>query len=120
VQNQYLDGQMGLTCAQDTAAGIDDEVRAIIEQCHADAIHTLEENREMLDKIAAYLMDKETITGAEMLAIIQGRDPALAEVSLPGDIEPPAKSIRMSNQPVTPPSDSPADPDAPDHVSWDN
>ena len=132
VQNQYLDGQMGLTCAQDTAAGIDNEVRSIIDRCHADAIRTLEEHRELLDKIASYLLEKETITGAEMVAIIQRRDPALAEVSLPGDIEPPAKSIRMTNEPIpmppadggVPPSqDGGADgdnsPDAPDHVSWD-
>ena len=132
VQNQYLDGQMGLTCAQDTAAGIDNEVRSIIDRCHADAIRTLEEHRELLDKIASYLLEKETITGAEMVAIIQGRDPALAEVSLPGDIEPPAKSIRMTNEPIpmppadggVPPSqdggaDGDSSPDAPDHVSWD-
>ena len=132
VQNQYLDGQMGLTCAQDPAAGIDNEVRSIIDRCHADAIRTLEEHRELLDKIASYLLEKETITGAEMVAIIQGRDPALAEVSLPGDIEPPAKSIRMTNEPIpmppadggVPPSqdggaDGDSSPDAPDHVSWD-
>ena len=121
VQNQYLDGQMGLTCAQDTAAGIDEEIRGIIDRCHADAIRILEEHRELLDKIAAYLLEKETITGAEMVAIIQGRDPSLAEVSLPGDIEPPARSIRMTNTPVNPPSDSGngGDSDAPDHVSWD-
>ena len=132
VQNQYLDGQMGLTCAQDTAAGIDNEVRSIIDRCHADAIRTLEEHRELLDKIASYLLEKETITGAEMVAIIQGRDPALAEVSLPGDIEPPAKSIRMTNEPIpmppadggVPPSqdggaDGDSSPEAPDHVSWD-
>ena len=119
VQNQYLDGQMGLTCAQDTAAGIDEEIRGIIDRCHADAIRILEEHRELLDKIAAYLLEKETITGAEMVAIIQGRDPSQAEVSLPGDIEPPARSIRMTNTPVNPPSDSGngGDSDAPDHVS---
>ena len=121
VQNQYLDGQMGLTCAQDTAAGIDEEIRGIIDRCHADAIRILEEHRELLDKIEAYLLEKETITGAEMVAIIQGRDPSQAEVSLPGDIEPPARSIRMTNTPVSPPSDSGngGDSDAPDHVSWD-
>ena len=79
VQNQYLDGQMGLTCAQDTAAGVDQEVRAIIDRCHADAIQILTENRDMLDKIADYLLVKETITGSEMMAIIEGRDPETAE-----------------------------------------
>ncbi len=104
VQNQYLDGGYGLTCAQDTAAGVDGEVRAIIDRCHADAVRILEENREMLDKIAAYLLEKETITGAEMLAIIQGRDPALADVTLGSDIEPPARSIRMVSEPIPMPS----------------
>ena len=81
VQNQYLDGQMGLTCAQDTAAGVDQEVRAIIDRCHADAIQILTANRDMLDKIADYLLVKETITGSEMMAIIEGRDPETAEDS---------------------------------------
>ncbi len=81
VQNQYLDGQMGLTCAQDTAAGVDQEVRAIIDRCHADAIQILTANRDMLDKIADYLLVKETITGSEMMAIIEGRDPEAAEDS---------------------------------------
>ena len=79
VQNQYLDGAMGLTCAQDTAAGVDQEVRAIIDRCHQDAIRIVTENRDMLDKIAAYLLEKETITGGEMKAILEGRDPATAD-----------------------------------------
>ena len=100
VHNQYLDGQMGLTCAQDTAAGIDNEVRAIIDRCHSEAIQILRDNRELLDKIAAYLLEKETITGAEMVAIIEGRDPALAEVTPDSNIEPPARAIHMVSEPV--------------------
>jgi len=120
VQNQYLDGQMGLTCAQDTAAGIDDEVRAIIDRCHADAVRILEEHRELLDKIAAYLLEKETITGGEMVAIIEGRDPSLAEVTLPGDVEPPARHVHMDNTPIPMPPSEGGNPNAPDHVSWDD
>lgn len=75
VQSQYLDGAMGLTCAQDTAADIDAEIRNIIDSCHADTTKLLESQREMLDAIAAYLLKKETITGAEMTAILEGRDP---------------------------------------------
>ncbi len=100
VHNQYLDGQLGLTCAQDTAAGIDDEVRAIIDRCHNEAIQVLRDNRELLDKIAAYLLEKETITGAEMVAIIEGRDPELAEVTHSSDVEPPARAIHMVSEPV--------------------
>ena len=112
VHNQYLDGQMGLTCAQDTAAGIDNEVRAIIDRCHNDAIQILKDNRELLDKIAAYLLEKETITGAEMVAIIEGRDPALAEVTPDSNIEPPARAIHMVSEPVPmPPAPSQEEPE---------
>ena len=72
--------------------------------------------REKLDdmhKVVAYLLEKETITGGEMVAIIQGRDPALVEDayastqgrsrSLTGDIEPPAKNIHIVSEPVSAP-----------------
>ena len=75
VQNQYLDGTYSMSCAQETYAAADRAVIAIIRQCHEDAKRMLEENRELLDKIAAYLLKKETITGQEMMAIIEGRDP---------------------------------------------
>ena len=111
VHNQYLDGQLGLTCGQETAAGIDNEVRAIIERCHGEAIQILKDNRELLDKIAAYLLEKETITGAEMVAIIEGRDPALAEVTLDSNIEPPARAIHMVSEPVPMPPASSQEPE---------
>ena len=87
VQNQYLDGALGLTCAQATAAEIDQEIQSIIIACHNDALRILEENREKLNEVSQYLLEKETITGAEMMAILEGRDPALAEKD---DEEPPA------------------------------
>ena len=104
IQNQYLDGGYGMNCAQDTFAGVDAEVRAIIDRCHADAVRTLQENRAMLDKIAAYLLEKETITGNEMLAIIEGRDPSLADVVLGSDIERPARAIHMVSEPPVAPA----------------
>ncbi|MEG1240439.1 MAG: ATP-dependent zinc metalloprotease FtsH [Oscillospiraceae bacterium] len=79
IQNQYLEGGMGLTCAQDTAAGIDKEIMEIVNSCHADAVKILQDNREMLDNIATYLLEKETITGQEMMKILEGKDPATAE-----------------------------------------
>ena len=63
VQSQYLDGGYSMTCAQETYAAADRATIAIIRQCHQDARKLLEENRELLDKIAAYLLKKETITG---------------------------------------------------------
>ena len=75
VQSQYLDGGYSMTCAQETYAAADRETIKIIRQCHKEAKEILMENRELLDKIAAYLLKKETITGQEMMAIIEGRDP---------------------------------------------
>ena len=120
VQSQYLEQGYGLTCAQATAAEVDTEIYNILEKCHAEAVQILEENRELLDKIAAYLLEKETITGQEMMAIIEGRDPALVDNyganpqldrpdasagSLPSPntdhegIEKPARKISMISQP---------------------
>ncbi len=79
VQNQYLDQGYGLTCAQDTAALVDKEIQSIIELCHKDAKAILSDNRADLDAVAEYLLKKETITGKEMMAILKGQDPALAD-----------------------------------------
>ena len=100
IRNQYLDGGYGLDCAQETAAIMDKEVKVILDDMH---------------KVVAYLLEKETITGGEMVAIIEGRDPALVEDAyastrqsekkkpLPGDIEPPAKNIHIVSEEIKPP-----------------
>ena len=115
VRSQYLEGGYGMDCAQETFAGVDGEIRAIIDRCHAEAIAILQENREMLDKIADYLLEKETITGQEMMCIIEGKDPALADnfgaakdekrraALHGGDVEPPARSVHMVSEPVAAP-----------------
>ena len=127
VQNQYLDGTYSMSCAQETYAAADRAVVAIIRQCHEDARRMLEENRELLDKIAAYLLKKETITGQEMMAIIEGRDPEtvdnygatreekqpLFRPSSPEVIEAPAKHIHIVSEPVP----SPGDPQTPEEKS---
>lgn len=112
VQNQYLDGSMGLNCAPDTAAVVDREVKEILEQCHTDAKQILLGDREMLDNVAGYLLQKETITGQEMMAILEGRDPAAADnyglspktaaPQIPTGDEPPAQSIHMVSEPAAP------------------
>ena len=78
-RNQYLDGGYGIDCAQDTAAAMDRAVRDIIDSCYKKATEILSQSREDMDKVVAYLLEKETITGAEMVAILEGRDPALAD-----------------------------------------
>ena len=79
VRNQFLDGGYGLNCAQETAAAIDQEIMKIISQCAKEAKEILDENRADMEKIAAYLLEKETITGEEMMAIIEGKDPEQVE-----------------------------------------
>ena len=77
----------------------------------------LEENRELLDKIAAYLLKKETITGQEMMAIIEGRDPETVDnygaskssqpafrPSVPETIEAPARHINIVSEPIPMPN----------------
>ena len=67
-RSQYLDGGYGLDCAQDTAAAMDKAVKDILDKCYADAVNIIRENREDMDKVVAYLLEKETITGAWMLS----------------------------------------------------
>ena len=97
VRNQYLDGGYGIDCAQDTAAAMDRAVRDLIDACYKKAVEILSHSREDMDKVVEYLLEKETITGAEMVAILEGRDPALAD-NFPdpdgkGTVGPPAEPV---------------------------
>jgi cell division protease FtsH len=69
VENRYLDGRAVLNCGDITAAEIDNEVMQILKTCYARAEELLAGNREVLDKIAEYLIAKETITGEEFMKI---------------------------------------------------
>ena len=71
VQNKYLDGRAVLNCGDATAAEIDEEVMKMPKQAYAEAKRLLSENREALDKIAAFLIEKETITGKEFMKIFR-------------------------------------------------
>ena len=70
VQNQYLDGQAYMDCAQSTAAEVDEEVKKILETAYSDAKRILTENRALLDEISEFLLVKETITGDELMAYV--------------------------------------------------
>ncbi|EOS65121.1 ATP-dependent zinc metalloprotease FtsH [Oscillibacter sp. 1-3] len=116
-RNQYLDGGYGMDCAQDTAARMDTAVKEILDQCYKTAVEVIRENREDMDKVVAYLLEKETITGGEMVAIIEGRDPELVEnpyastkpaeggfrPSAPEGIEAPAKKVHMISRKIEAP-----------------
>ena len=121
-RSQYLDGGYGLDCAQDTAAAMDKAVKNILDKCYADAVNIIRENREDMDKVVAYLLEKETITGAEMVAIIEGRDPSTVEdayastlahengfrPSQPEVIEPAARKVHMISEKIEAPENAPA------------
>ncbi len=86
VQNQYLDGQAYMDCSQETAAGVDREVKSILDKAYADAKALLMEKRELLDEISEFLLVKETITGDELMAYVnadKNRLPAPAEEAAP-------------------------------------
>ena len=125
VRSQYLDGGYGLDCAQETAAVMDKAVKEILEKCYADSVKVIEENIDDMHKVVAYLLEKETITGGEMVAILEGRDPATVEdayastrrsdsdfrPSVPSTIEAPARHISMTSEKIEMP---PLDGEAPD------
>ena len=67
IENRYLDGRAVLNCADDTAAKIDEEVARRMKEFYERAVNIIKENREVLDKIAEYLIEKETITGKEFI-----------------------------------------------------
>ena len=69
IENKYLDGRAVLNCSDVTAADIDGEVKEMLDEAHKEALRLLSENREALDQIAAFLIKKETITGAEFMKI---------------------------------------------------
>ena len=131
VRNQYLDGGYGLDCAQDTAAIMDREVKGILDKCYAAAVQVIRDNREDMDKVVAYLLEKETITGGEMVAILEGRDPSTVEEayastraenggfrpSQPSVIEAPAKHISMTSEKIEMPPEEGDAPDAPQDES---
>ena len=68
-QSQYLDGRAMLNCGDSTATEIDHEVMKLLKKSYDEAKRLLSENREVMDKIAAFLIEKETITGKEFMKI---------------------------------------------------
>ena len=69
VQNRYLDGRSVMNCSEETATKIDDEVRRIIKESYQKAYDLLKANESVLDALAKFLIEKETITGKEFMKI---------------------------------------------------
>lgn len=71
VANRYLGGDAALQCSETTAGKIDAKVLALIKEAHAKARTILQDNRDKLDVLAQYLLEKETITGEQFMALMQ-------------------------------------------------
>ena len=74
VTNQYLGGDTSIACSSDTATRVDQEVIALIGQAYARAKELLEQDRAAMDRLSAYLLEKETITGEEFMEILDQKE----------------------------------------------
>lgn len=77
IQNRYLDGRAVRNCSEETSTMIDEEVLRIIREAHEEARQLLRDNRDLLDKIAGILLEKETIFGDEFMDVVCEKYPEL-------------------------------------------
>ena len=80
IQNRYLDGRAVRNCSEETSTLVDEEILKIIRQCHNKAIELLTENRDLLDEISEYLLEKETIFGTDFEKFIYKKYPELKKI----------------------------------------
>lgn len=99
IQNRYLDGRPVMNCGQETASEIDQEVMTMLKGAYEEAKRLLSEHRPALDKIAAFLIEKETITGKEFMKIFHEVE-GIPEKEEDGDTEPQKKEARISMKPA--------------------
>lgn len=95
IQSRYLDGRPVMNCGEATAAEIDSEVMEMLKAAYEEAKRLLSENREALDKIAEFLIEKETITGKEFMQILR-KVQGVEEM----EENEPKKEARISMKPV--------------------
>ncbi len=101
IESQYLEGRASLNCSDRTAAEIDNEVVAILKESYDEALKLLRQNRELMDKLAEFLIEKETITGKEFMEIFR------REKGIPEPVE--EKKPTPAAQPVEAAPEQPAD-----------
>ena len=99
IQNRYLDGRAVLNCGDATAGEIDEEVMKMLKAAYEEAKKLLAENRETLDKIAAFLIEKETITGKEFMKIFR-EVKGMPEPDEPEEGAPAEREGRISMKPA--------------------
>lgn len=106
VESQYLDGSASLTCSEETAADIDTEVMKMLHDSYKQAKKLLKANREIMDKLADYLIEKETITGKEFMKIYR------KEKGIPEPEEEEKDKKETPEKPKTPVQNTPQNPGA--------
>lgn len=99
-QDQYLSGRTVMDCGEATAAAVDDEVMRILKDSYEEAKRLLLENRDVLDQIAAFLIEKETITGKEFMQIFR-RCKGIPEPEEAGEVSAPEKQAENTEIPET-------------------
>lgn len=98
VESKYLDGRSALNCSDTTAAEIDAEVTKILKDSYKEAKKLLKANRKLMDKIAAHLIEKETITGKEFMKIFR------KEKGIPDPVEDTTKTGKKIGKETAPKS----------------
>lgn len=123
VESKYLEGRDVMNCSDQTAAEVDKEVVAILKESYEQAKQMLSENRELMDKLAAFLIEKETITGKEFMEIFR-REKGLPEPeekkkdAEPGQTVPEIKfptEVRMTEEPKPEESEEEPKPEEPEN-----
>ena len=110
IENQYLGGGARLDCSDVTAADVDTEVMKILKDCYEEAKKLLSENRELMDKLAAHLIEKETITGKEFMKIYR-EEKGLPEPEEDGEKEHEEIEEKTEKKPEETEGKNPAEPE---------
>ena len=100
-ENQYLSGRAVLNCGDDTATEVDHEVMVLLHNSYEEAKRLIGGHREALDKIADYLIRRETITGKEFMKIFRAVERGLEIPENLDDLEIPEKTETKPEEPVT-------------------
>ena len=113
-ENQYLSGRAVLNCGDDTATEIDHEVMQLLHYSYEEAKRLLNEHREALDKIAGYLISRETITGKEFMKIFRAVEKGLESPEnledLPDEVQTTADRTAVENTEGLTAEETPAEP----------
>ncbi len=98
IQNQYLDGRTIMNCGDATESEVDREVMKLLKECYDKAYQLIEKHKEVLHKLAAYLVAKETITGKEFVRIFEEETGIIVKKKDDGEaaVEPSADSTAVT------------------------